>query len=69
MIVDGDKVIFESTGRKDCANCGYIGIRADMEMSGGYDQYFPCWGVELTSEEKKELAEYMIGLWRKFGGS
>jgi hypothetical protein len=63
-----------STGRSFYANNEIIGIDPDLQTYTGYD------GILLTStiwddplddwspKEKKELALYMIDLWKKFGG-
>jgi len=63
-----DGLIF-STGKGIYTNCGFVGICPKGEdgvwwMSEGYDGYIDH--EELTDEEKKELADYMIGLWQQF---
>lgn len=65
MIIEKEKILF-STGRKDAANCSIIGINPELVTYEGYDGCFPCWGNELTKEERIELADYMIGLWTKY---
>ena len=59
-------VLFESTGRKDSAYGGIIGINKELDTSGGYDNSFPVFTPEVTRKERKELADYMIGLWTKY---
>ena len=67
-----------NTGRTFSANQGIIGIKITAEgfaVSEGYDggipeanhpseadQYEDCW----TAEEKRDLADYMIGLWTAY---
>jgi hypothetical protein len=55
-----------STGRKDYCFSGFISIREGGEIAYGYDGSFS--EDNWTSAERKELAEYMIDLWEKFGG-
>ena len=69
-----------STGRTITPYNGTIGINKDMEVSEGYDNMLtekshPIMRIEddpeertyvYTAEERKELAEYMIDLWKKF---
>lgn len=53
-----------SSGRFVYANNYYIGINPDMELSEGYDG-----GVDdhkWSPEERRELADFMIGLWTKY---
>ncbi len=66
MKADKDFIIFESTGRKEYANCGIVGIDDNLEPSEGYDGGFEH--GNWSPEEKKELAEYMILRWKRFGG-
>ncbi len=68
-----------SSGRQWTPNNGYIGINADMELSEGHDREIifdedlvvdrEC-GYDdhqpLTPEERRELSDYMIGLWQEF---
>lgn len=61
--IEGDNVIF-SSGRRDYANCGIIGLGPDGSISGGYDGGFPSHGRDLTKAEQIELAEYMIQQWK-----
>lgn len=68
MKVTKSNVLFETTGRVDYAYDGYIGLNSDMVVSGGYDGHVPASGPELTIEERKELADYMIALWKVFRG-
>lgn len=51
-----------STGKEIYANGKIIGISPTLDLSEGYDG-----GVaNLNREERLELAEYMINLWREF---
>jgi hypothetical protein len=72
LTIEGDKVIF-STGRSFYANEGIIGICPTLRISEGYDGGLSAWPGEgwekapaLTAAERRELADYMIGLWTEF---
>ena len=61
---DDEDYFYLSSGRKVYCFSQSFGIRPDMSVSIGYDG-----GVrysDWTLEEKRELADYMIGLWEKF---
>lgn len=68
MKIEGDTVIL-STGREMYAHGGIIGLGPDcsypdqLVASYGYDG-----GLEedFTPEERQEIAEYMINLWKKW---
>jgi hypothetical protein len=66
--VKGDYVIF-SSGRKVYANCGILGL-ADRdgvpEVTDGYDGGYA--DGEFSAEERREMAKYMVNLWKRFGG-
>jgi len=56
-----------STGRIFYANCHIIGLSPDgRHPREGYDGGIDT--SDWTSVEKKELAEYMIALWKKWAG-
>lgn len=69
-----------SSGRVLEPNCGIVGITADFEADdfavyGGFDQAItpaPGWealdGPPWTLEERREVAEAMIAIWKRFGG-
>lgn len=64
-----DDVFTLSSGRKIYANRYILGISEDegtVVISEGYDG-----GIHdqdtFTVDEKKELAEYAIGLWKRWG--
>jgi hypothetical protein len=62
-----------STGRSFYANGEIIGIDPDLQTYTGYDGTLntsTLWDPldDWSPEEKKELALYMIDLWKKFGG-
>jgi hypothetical protein len=66
IVVKDDWLTF-STGKRAYANQGIIGLgprsgNDAWRVSEGYDGGF----VELTKEEKRELADYMIALWREW---
>ena len=66
-----DHIEFESTGRSAYAYGGVIGISEgdvdSLSVVGGYDDRFPLHSEgELTKEEHRELADYMIDLWTQF---
>lgn len=54
------------------ANCGIVGIGSELQVSQGYDGGFNYEGWDFTDghpikpEHRRELAEYMIGLWTRF---
>ena len=55
-----------STGKKISANCSILGISPELELHGGYDQTIYEDELELTPQEKIEIAEYAISLWQKY---
>jgi hypothetical protein len=63
-----------STGTRFSANQGIIGINPQIYISEGYDGGINIgfdenedWRLkEFTTEERKEIAEFMIALWTKF---
>lgn len=69
MKIEKDSIIFNS-GKERYANFGIIGISPRGGVFGGYDDSF--WysecdeSEELTTEERIELAKYMILEWQKF---
>jgi len=76
---DTDSNIFIlSTGREISANRGIIGLSepgkdGEWEISEGYDgEIFSTWddwrneGDRLAPGEQREIAEYMINLWKRF---
>jgi hypothetical protein len=66
MKIEGDKVTF-SSGRKAYANNGVIGIGPEMRPSQGWDGGFSLDDDDdLSTDERRELSEYMIEQWRKF---
>ena len=65
-------LIFES-GQQEYVNTGQIGISADcltessVAISYGADGSFGRYGNDsLTRDERTELADYMIGLWKQY---
>jgi hypothetical protein len=72
-----DKDHFElSSGKRFYAHAGLLSVRAaDASLFYGYDGYVeyvpegekPGEG-DLTPEERAEIAEYMMELWREWGG-
>lgn len=74
MIKTNQGYKFEKSGREFSTHgSDGLSITEDMEIAYGYDgnisitnpenEYIP----ELTNEEKKEMAKYMIKLWTRFG--
>ena len=76
-----DFFVLESTGREAYANCGFVGINDDLELSYGYDGIFVPYLTKIdivqnkdslfakapwTPQERTEIANYMIDLWTKF---
>lgn len=68
---DGEEIVL-STGKRFYANQGIIGINDELSIYEGYDgrislrEYYPTESLNLSKEERKELAEYAISLWQKF---
>lgn len=67
-------IIFESTGRRESACCGVIGLNSQLQAKGGFDDDFPedrfddnDQLIELTPVERIELAEYMMRQWCEYG--
>ena len=60
---DGDEIIF-STGKRVYAHRGIIGLDSALNTYEGYDGGFE--DNKLTSEEKLELANYMIAAWNEY---
>ncbi len=63
MKIEGDELVF-STGKRVSANCGIIGIDAEGEVFGGFDDGIDT--EELTLQEKHELCDYVIAQWQKW---
>lgn len=60
----GNDGLILSTGKRLYAHCGIIGINPEGLLFNGYDS-----GLEdekLNLEEKIELAEYAITLWKEY---
>lgn len=79
MKIVNDDLLFESTGRKDYANGGIVGLarrgefgygRDGVSVFGGFDQNLPCQEFDkpYTLAERRELADYMIALWMEYRG-
>lgn len=64
--VGDDAFILKCSGRTICPNRKIIGINPKLETFGGYDDALTDFGPPLADDERKELAEYMIGLWKKY---
>ena len=60
---------FECSGKKFSANCHIIGINHELELHEGYDGSLGEYEIDFTPEEKRELADFMLGLWQKFKDS
>jgi len=74
MNLDGNGFTFESTGRQlRTYSADNLSIVNDNMLADGYDTYCDLFengeqvDFELTESEKKEVAEYMIKQWAKFG--
>jgi hypothetical protein len=70
MKIEGDDLVM-SSGRRFYANCGIIGLSDRLTVTEGYDGAVPAWedgwgGAVMTTEERREMADYMIALWTKF---
>ncbi len=63
-IIDGQ--LFFDNGQL-ASWCGLVSVTEDGEIYEGYDSRHRGEG-EWTAEQRCELAEYQIGLWRKFAG-
>jgi len=66
MNITRDGVTF-SSGKYLSANCGIIGLSPTLEVSDGYDGEFTPYDEPLTREERKELSEFMVAQWTKYG--
>jgi len=60
-----NKLILPS-GRSVYAHRLIVGIAPDLWTFGGYDHEFPDCGPDLTQDERKDLANYMIDLWTQY---
>lgn len=66
-----------STGKEFYANRGILGLNIEEDkvfgsyLYDGYDGFNWTDGsknsLELTQEERKEIADYMINLWKQWG--
>ena len=61
-----DRITLPS-GKSFHANHGLVGINSKLEVSEGYDGMLDDYDNYLSPQERRELSEYMIDLWRKFG--
>ncbi len=81
MTDTGGDLVFSSGKKLFGTNGGIIGINEDSAVFGGYDNYlYPSWGQydefqhmdeeeraeQLTGDDRRELAEYMIARWQRF---
>lgn len=66
MIYDNDSHIEWSTGRREYANGGIIGLSSTGEVTEGYDGILIYNPSNLSIEERAELADYMIAKWQQF---
>lgn len=64
MKVERSKVVL-SSGRKFDANDGILGMSNAMELTEGYDGRVYD-EREFTPDERKEIADHMIGLWQRW---
>lgn len=61
-----------STGREIDANCDFVGIDSEGNLSEGYDGTLNPWPSDWetranwTQAERDELADLMIARWQKF---
>ena len=63
MIITGDKVIFETTGREIKADQGVIGLTQHLDVCTGEYKGFVLW---LNNKECVEIADFMIARWQEF---
>ena len=63
MIITGDKVIFETTGREIKAHQGVIGLTQNLDVCSGEYKGFTLW---LNNKECVELTDFMIARWQEF---
>lgn len=67
MKVEGDHILFETTGRHVYALCGRVSIDEKYRLHEASDDVFPSSMKEaLTLPERIELANFMIARWRVF---
>lgn len=58
------------SGKEILVNRGIIGISPELEVFEGYDgDIDPNGIVELDGEDRKEIALYVIALWKRWGGA
>jgi NAD(P)H-nitrite reductase large subunit len=68
MMIDSTGEVMFSTGKEYYANKGIIGIDANLTVYDGYDGIMDPGHTQIrfTSEERRELADYMIRLWEMY---
>ena len=69
MKLDNDEYVL-SSGRRLYAHFGIIGINPELKIYEGYGGGMPCpYQIKkgnLTVDDMRELADYMISLWGQF---
>lgn len=75
--IEKDQYKFESSGRAfSTYGCDGISLSKEGKVRHGYDGYLELkdeqgkenYELELTDEEKKELAQFMVNEWSAWGG-
>lgn len=61
--IDGEDTVTFSSGRAIKPNLGIVGIGPDGDVTEGYDNGLM---LELTADERCELADLMITRWTAF---
>lgn len=62
------KFLIECTGRKVYAEFGVLGLCPNTnKVHHGFEGSFVPHSGNLTGPEKREIADYMVKLWKRFG--
>lgn len=64
MKIEDERYLVFSTGRRETANLGIVGLGPDLTISEGYDGGFN--ERDWTPDERRELADYMIAQWTAY---
>lgn len=65
MKTEANAIVFESTGKRHYVNNAIVGLSPSLFVTGGYDDDIKDI-TDFTSEERIELADFMIAQWQRF---
>lgn len=77
MQVKGDEITF-SSGKKLYTHRGMLSLNSKMELGYGADGeivwpipegWYDIYNEYMSTEDMRELVDYMLGLWKKLGDS